>query len=109
MGKRKITVWEPSQWSVARARRGGMDGIDIENVRVISPYVGGGFQLQDRPASPCGSCLRGVTRTWAAGEVSLTRPQTFTGLGGRPATRQNLSIGATKDGKIVSIVQEGCN
>jgi xanthine dehydrogenase YagR molybdenum-binding subunit len=42
-------------------------------------------------------------------KVAVTRAQTFTAFGGRPATRQTLALGATKEGKLLSIVQRGAN
>jgi xanthine dehydrogenase YagR molybdenum-binding subunit len=106
----KITVWEPSQW-VGGARNVVSEwlGIDIENVRVISPYVGGGFGSKIGAHPHVGLACAASRQLGRPVKVSLTRPQTFTGLGGRPATRQNLSIGAGKDGKIVSIVHESWN
>ncbi|MDA8446302.1 xanthine dehydrogenase family protein molybdopterin-binding subunit [Paracidovorax valerianellae] len=106
----KITVWEPSQW-VGGARRVISEwlGIDIANVRVISPYVGGGFGSKIGAHPHVGLACAASRQLGRPVKVSLTRPQTFTGLGGRPATKQNLSIGATKDGSIVSIVHESWN
>lgn len=106
----KITVWEPSQWvGGARSVVSEWLGIDIENVRVISPYVGGGFGSKIGAHPHVGLACAASRQLGRPVKVSLTRPQTFTGLGGRPATRQNLSIGARKDGKIVSIVHESWN
>ena len=106
----KITVWEPSQWvGGARSVVSEWLGIDIENVRVISPYVGGGFGSKIGAHPHVGLACAASRKLGRPVKVSLTRPQTFTGLGGRPATRQNLSIGARKDGKIVSIVHESWN
>jgi xanthine dehydrogenase YagR molybdenum-binding subunit len=84
-------------------------GIDIGNVRVISPYVGGGFGSKIGAHPHVGLACAASRKLGRPVKVSLTRPQTFTGLGGRPATRQNLSIGAGKDGKITSIVHESWN
>jgi xanthine dehydrogenase YagR molybdenum-binding subunit len=42
-------------------------------------------------------------------KLALTRPQNFTAYGGRAATRQTIALGATKDGKLVSIVHRGVN
>ena len=39
----------------------------------------------------------------------MTRPQTFTGYGGRAATRQTVALGADRDGRIQSIVHRGVN
>ena len=106
----KITVWEPSQWvGGARSVVSEWLGIDIENVRVISPYVGGGFGSKIGAHPHVGLACAASRQLGRPVKVSLTRPQTFTGLGGRPATRQNLSIGAGRDGKIVSIVHESWN
>ncbi len=46
-------------------------------------------------------------RRWSSRPVKLavTRPQTFTAYGGRPATRQTIALGATREGKLLSIVQ----
>ncbi|TIT00837.1 xanthine dehydrogenase family protein molybdopterin-binding subunit [Mesorhizobium sp.] len=106
----KITVWEPSQWvGGARSVVSEWLGIDIENVRVISPYVGGGFGSKIGAHPHVGLACAASRKLGRPIKVSLTRPQTFTGLRGRPATRQTLSIGASKDGKISSIVHESWN
>lgn len=106
----KITVWEPSQWvGGARSVVAEFLGIDIENVRVISPYVGGGFGSKIGAHPHVGLACAASRKLNRPVKVSLTRPQTFTGLGGRPATRQTLSIGASKEGKITSIVHESWN
>ncbi|MBY3246503.1 xanthine dehydrogenase family protein molybdopterin-binding subunit [Rhizobium laguerreae] len=106
----KITVWEPSQWvGGARSVVAEFLGIDIENVRVISPYVGGGFGSKIGAHPHVGLACVASRQLNRPVKVSLTRPQTFTGLGGRPATRQTLSIGASKDGTITSIAHESWN
>jgi len=106
----RITVWEPSQW-VGGARSVVSEWLDmpIENVRIISPYVGGGFGSKIGAHPHVGLACAASRKLGRPVKVSLTRPQTFTGLGGRPATRQNVAIGAGKDGKIVSIVHESWN
>jgi len=106
----RITVWEPSQWvGGARSVVSEWLGIAIENVRIISPYVGGGFGSKIGAHPHVGLACAASRKLGRPVKVSLTRPQTFTGLGGRPATRQNIAIGAGKDGKIVSIVHESWN
>ena len=106
----KITVWEPSQWvGGARSVVAEWLGIEIDKVRVISPYVGGGFGSKIGAHPHVGLACAASRRLGRPVKVSLTRPQTFTGLGGRPATRQTLSLGATREGKLVSIVHESWN
>jgi xanthine dehydrogenase YagR molybdenum-binding subunit len=81
-------------------------GVPEENVRVVSPFVGGAF----------GSCLRPnyypALTAMAAREVKrpvkvvYTRRQTFTGHGYRPYTIQRVALGADKSGKLASMIHE---
>src|SRR5262249_15143763 len=40
-------------------------------------------------------------------QLSLTRPEMFTGIGRRPSTVQHLKIAASRDGKLVAIDHQG--
>lgn len=106
----ELTVWEPSQW-VGGARQVISEwmGVDIFRVRVISPYVGGGFGSKAAPHPHVALACAAARELQRPVKLSLTRQQTFTSYGGRPATRQKLSLGADSTGKLVSIVQEGWN
>ena len=76
------------------------------SVRVISPYVGGGF----------GAGLRAWPHTWlaamAAREVArpvkleLPRPQMFTAVGRRAQTLQHVRLGAQRDGTLTAILHD---
>ncbi|WGF88562.1 xanthine dehydrogenase family protein molybdopterin-binding subunit [Marinivivus vitaminiproducens] len=106
----RLTIYEPSQWIDGMARMyAEWFGIPFENVRVVSPYIGGGF------GSKAFSLPHGAIAAMAAKmlgrpvKLAVTRPQTFTAYGGRPATRQTLKLGATRDGKLQAILQEGAN
>ncbi|WP_047453421.1 xanthine dehydrogenase family protein molybdopterin-binding subunit [Rhizobium rhizogenes] len=106
----QLTLWEPSQWVDGMARTyAEWFGVPFENVRMISPYIGGGFGSKAF-ALPHGAI--GVMAAKLLGrpvKLVITRPQTFTSFGGRPGTRQTIALGATKDGKLTSIVQTGAN
>ena len=75
-----------------------------ENIRVISTFVGGAF----------GSGLRNWPHETAAiiaakmvnkpVKLMLTREQTFGLVGYRPHTWQKINLGATQDGKLISII-----
>ncbi|MGC1039501.1 xanthine dehydrogenase family protein molybdopterin-binding subunit [Pantoea agglomerans] len=102
----RITVWEPSQWVAgAQVEIAEWMGIDVEDVRIISPYVGGGFGSKPVPYTHVALASVASRALKRPIKVSLTRPQTFTGLGGRPATSQQLELGASRDGKIQAIIQ----
>jgi xanthine dehydrogenase YagR molybdenum-binding subunit len=106
----KFTVWEPSQW-VAGGQKEIAEwmGVDKANVHLVSPYVGGGFGSKPVPYTHVALACVAARELKRPVKVSLTRPQIFTGLGGRPATSQNIELGATRDGKIVSIIHESFN
>ncbi len=103
-------VWESSQW-VGGARNVIAEWMemDIAKVRIVSPYIGGGFGSKVAPHPHVALACAAARKLGRPVKLSLTRQQTFTGFGGRPATRQNLAIGATRDGRLVSIIQEGWN
>ncbi|MBV8515958.1 MAG: xanthine dehydrogenase family protein molybdopterin-binding subunit [Acidobacteria bacterium] len=82
-------------------------GIPKENVHVVSPFVGGAFGSK---GSTWPHVLVGAL---AAREVKrpvklwLPRKQLFFTNGHRPETEQRVALGATSDGKLVSIIHEG--
>ncbi|MDL2404230.1 xanthine dehydrogenase family protein molybdopterin-binding subunit [Rhizobium calliandrae] len=106
----RLTVWEPSQWIDGMARTyAEWFGIAFENVRMISPYIGGGFGSKAF-ALPHGAV--GIMAAKMLGrpvKLVVTRPQTFTAFGGRPGTRQTIALGATEDGQLLSIVHNSAN
>jgi xanthine dehydrogenase YagR molybdenum-binding subunit len=105
-----LTMWEPSQW-VGGARQiiSQWMGIDVERIRVISPYVGGGIGSKVTRHPHVALAVAAARALDRPVKLTLSRPQTFTGFGGRAATRQKLSLGASADGKLLAIVQEGSN
>ncbi|MER6525815.1 xanthine dehydrogenase family protein molybdopterin-binding subunit [Streptomyces sp. NPDC001508] len=99
-----LTVHDTSQWpSMVRTSLATAFGIPESSVRVLVPYVGGGF----------GAGLRAwphVILTAMAARVLkrpvklvLTRPQMFTSVGHRPSGVQWLRIGARRDGELVAL------
>lgn len=105
-----LTLWEPSQWpGGARQVVSEWMAIDHEKVRVISPFVGGGFGckggIQPHSALAC-VASRELNRPI---KLALTRPQTFTAFGGRPRTHQQLALGANRDGLLQAIVHDSWN
>ncbi|WP_342643829.1 xanthine dehydrogenase family protein molybdopterin-binding subunit [Rhodoligotrophos ferricapiens] len=106
----QLTIWEPSQWLDGMARTyAEWFGIPFENVRIISPYIGGGFGSKAF-AYPHGAvCTIAAKMLGRPVKLAVTRPQTFSAIGGRAATRQTIALGATSEGKLVSIVQRGAN
>lgn len=78
-----------------------------DDVRVLVPYVGGGFGagLRIWPHSILAAlAARAVGRPV---KLALTRPEMFTGVGHRPSTVQRIKMGATREGLLVAIDHEG--
>jgi xanthine dehydrogenase YagR molybdenum-binding subunit len=102
-----LTVYDSTQNPFhVRAVLAASFGLAEEKVRVLSPYVGGGFGagLRSWPHSILAAlAARTVKRPV---QLSLTRPEMFTGIGRRPSTVQHLKIAATRDGKLVAIDHE---
>jgi xanthine dehydrogenase YagR molybdenum-binding subunit len=87
----------------ARATIAAAFGIPAEDVHVSCPFVGGGFGCKGyvHPhqllAVACARVLGRPVR------VTLTRAQMFTGCGHQPATRQELTLAATRDGRLTAV------
>ena len=81
-------------------------GIEQEQVRVTSPYVGGGFgskvfwQHHVLAAAAARLAARPVRMT-------LSREGVYRVVGGRTATEQRLAIGADADGRFTAIIHTG--
>ena len=93
----RLTIYEPSQWIDGMANHyATWFGLAFDNVRVVSPFVGGGFgsKGQALPHSAAAAIAARMLRRPV--KLAVSRPQTFTAYGGRPATRQTLKLGATR-------------
>ncbi|TPI12751.1 xanthine dehydrogenase family protein molybdopterin-binding subunit [Mesorhizobium sp. B4-1-3] len=106
----ELTVWEPSQWldGMARTYAEWFD-IPFENVRLISPYIGGGFGSKALALAHSAVAAAAARMLERPVKLVLSRPQNFTSYGGRAATRQTVAIGADRNGRIQSIVHRGVN
>jgi len=100
----KLTVHEPSQWVKGLQNYvATVFGIPVEDVHIISPFVGGGFGNKGF------SFAHTIFAAMAARELKrpvklvLTRTQLFEQTGNRPRTEQHVRIGADKDGRLVAI------
>ncbi len=104
----KLTLWTSNQmlnWAVRDMSETLL--IPKEDIRVLSPFVGGGFgsKLWIRSDAVM-AALASRAIGGRAVKVALTRPQIMNNTTHRPATIQRLRIGAQKDGKITAIAHE---
>jgi xanthine dehydrogenase YagR molybdenum-binding subunit len=86
-----------------------MLGVPKENVRVISHFLGSGFGGKLWPWTHS-ILAAGVAREVGAPvKLVVTRQSMFEAVGHRPRTQQHFRIGASRDGKLVSIHHEYLN
>jgi xanthine dehydrogenase YagR molybdenum-binding subunit len=103
----KLTVWTSNQmidWGVtdmAQTLR-----IAKKNVRLVSPFIGGGFGGKLFLRADALLAALGAHAAKRPVKVALPRPLIINNTTHRPATIQRLRIGATEDGKITAIGHE---
>jgi xanthine dehydrogenase YagR molybdenum-binding subunit len=103
----KLTLWTANQmidWSVGDLAR--TLGIPKANVRLVSPYIGGGFGGKLFIRADALLAALGARAAGRPVKVALTRPMMFNNTTHRPATIQRIRIGANPDGKITAIGHE---
>ncbi|MBS1023172.1 xanthine dehydrogenase family protein molybdopterin-binding subunit [Gluconobacter cerinus] len=103
----KLTLWTSNQM-IAWTRRDIATalGLSKENVRVDSPYIGGGFGGKLFLRSDAVLAALGAKAAGRPVKVALTRPFIMNNTTHRPATIQRIRIGADRDGRIMAIAHE---
>jgi CO/xanthine dehydrogenase Mo-binding subunit len=104
----RLTVHDSTQWpTMVRDRLATMLGVPEKDVRVLVPYMGGGFGAGGRTWSHTVLTAIAARVVDRPVKLVLTRPQMFTPVGHRPETMQHLRLGATLKGQLVAIDHEG--
>jgi len=103
----KITLWTSNQmidWGTEDLAQ----TLDIakEKIRMISPYIGGGFGGKLFLRADALLAILGARAAGRPVKVALPRPFVFNNTTHRPATIQRIRIGAGSDGKITAIGHE---
>lgn len=102
-----LTLWTSNQmidWG--RSDVAKTLGISTDKVRLISPYIGGGFGGKLFVRSDALLAALGARAAKRAVKVALQRPLIANNTTHRPATIQRIRIGTTPDGKITAIGHE---
>ena len=81
-------------------------GMSAENVRVICPFVGGGFGGKGAAWSHVMLAAMAAKMTGRPVKLALERTQMFGPVGGRAMTEQRLRLGADGDGKLGVITHD---
>ncbi len=102
-----LTLYNASQMvNAAQTSAAATLGLKPEQVRIISPHIGGGFGSK-------GGLWSNLVLTAVAAKIvkrpvklALTRQQMFNSVGLRQRNRQKLRLAATKDGKLTALAHE---
>ncbi len=103
----QLTLWTANQmidWGKGDVAK--TLGIPKDKVRLISPYVGGGFGGKLFVRSDAIMAALGARAAKRPVKVALTRPMSINNTTHRPATVQRIRIGADRAGKITAIAHE---
>jgi xanthine dehydrogenase YagR molybdenum-binding subunit len=102
-----LTLWTSTQM-VAWAVRDLAETLQMppEKIRVISPYIGGGFGAKLRIQSDALLATLGARAAGRPVKVALQRSLLVNNTVHRPATVQRIRVGCARDGKISAIAHE---
>src|SRR5438477_9224169 len=99
-----LTLYESSQGVFnLRGVLAQMFGLPNENVRVITKFVGSGFGGKLWPWTHCPLAAAAARQVGKPVKLVLSRKMMFQSVGHRTRTQQRVRLGATPDGKLVSL------
>jgi len=105
-GNGKLTVYNKTQ-GVQNVQKYlcSVFGMKPEDVRVMSPFMGGGFGSGLRPQFEAVLAVLAARALQRSVRVTLTRPQMYS-LGYRPAMIQRIALGANAGGTLDAITHD---
>lgn len=99
-----LTLYDATQGvSGARGAVSKLLGIKEENVRVICPFVGGGFGCKGSVWSHVVLAAMAAKQTGRPVRLVLERPQMWGIVGNRPFTEQHMQVAARDDGTLTGM------
>jgi xanthine dehydrogenase YagR molybdenum-binding subunit len=103
----KLTIFDKTQevHGVRQHLAAGL-GVPPEDIRVVSPFVGGAFGASLKPNYYPSLTAMAARELKRPVKVVYTRAQMFTGHGYRPHTFQKVALGADRNGRLQAIVHE---
>ena len=84
-----------------------MFAVKPEKVRVVAPFVGGGFGGKGSLWWHTALCAIAAKITGRPVKLVLSRAGVFRTVGGRTVSEQRVAVGAKPDGKFVSLIHSG--
>lgn len=105
-----VTVWTANQminWSLQDLA--ATLQMPVEKVRLVSPYIGGGFGGKLFLRADVVLAALGAKQVGRPVKVALQRPLMANNTTHRPATVQRIRLGCERDGRITAIGHESWN
>ena len=90
-----------TQWTLA-----GIFGIKEENIRILSPFVGGGFGGKGLWSHQI-LAIAAAKLAKRPVRIALSREGVFRIAGGRTTTEQRVALGANADGTLAALIHTG--
>ncbi len=107
-GDDKVTLYDTTQFTVGIAYSiADVFGLKHDNIRVISPYVGGGFGGKGSLWPYNQLCVLAARVTGKPVRIVLSREGVFRVVGGRTPSQQRVAIAADPSGKFSAFIHEG--
>ncbi|MGW3071270.1 MULTISPECIES: xanthine dehydrogenase family protein molybdopterin-binding subunit [unclassified Kitasatospora] len=104
-GEGFLTLWDSTQGvHPTRSALASLFGLDEARVRVVCPYVGGGFGSKGQPhVNVVLAALAARAVPGRAVRLALTRQQMFALTGYRTPTIQRCRLAADRDGRLTAV------
>src|SRR5436190_3692880 len=103
----QLTVWDSTQhidW--VRKHLALRFRVPVDQVRVMAPFVGGGFGGKSNVWSVTLLAVMAARATGRPVRLALTREGVHRTVGGRTPTAQRVALGADSDGRLTALVHE---
>jgi xanthine dehydrogenase YagR molybdenum-binding subunit len=108
-------VWHNGKFTLYESTQGVMNhlnvmaqtlGVPKENIEINSRFIGSGFGGKLFPWPHSALCAAATRQLNRPVKLSVSRKMMFADVGHRPRTQQRIRLGATADGKLVSLQQD---
>ncbi len=104
----KLTVYDCSQFVQGVADTlAKMFALNKEDVRVLAPFVGGGFGGKGSMWSHVQLCVLAAKVVDRPVKLALSREGVYRIVGGRTASEQRVALGAEASGKLTALIHTG--
>jgi xanthine dehydrogenase YagR molybdenum-binding subunit len=113
-----VAVWEVDNLTLYETTQGVVNhrvvmaqvlGLPVENVRVITRFLGSGFGGKLFPWPHTAMTSVAARKLGRPVKLSLSRRMMFSTVGYRPRTEQHMQLGATHEGKLLALRHDYLN